>query len=232
MAPSIKLTYFDIEGRAEPVRLALVLSGTEFEDERIPFDKWPELKPTTPHGTLPVMTIDNGPMRTESCAMLRWVGATFGGDKELYPADKLMDIEEAIGLVDDMMQSWMPNLYLGMRPSKYGYPEDFAKTEAGQEKIAAMRKKWIAEELPKWMGFITDMLNKNGGKWLVKGENPTIADCMLVPILRNFTKGHVDYVSIHCLNSYPAIEAYVERFCALPGVKGRYTTGLGSVPTS
>ena len=29
---NIKLTYFDIEGAAEPVRLALILSGTDFTD--------------------------------------------------------------------------------------------------------------------------------------------------------------------------------------------------------
>jgi len=48
--PKIKLTYFDIEGVAEPIRLALVLSGIPFEDHRIKFDEWPAMKPTTPYG--------------------------------------------------------------------------------------------------------------------------------------------------------------------------------------
>ena len=36
----IKLTYFDIAGAAEKVRLALVVSGTEFEDNRIQREAW------------------------------------------------------------------------------------------------------------------------------------------------------------------------------------------------
>ena len=53
MATSIKLTYFDIEGAAEKVRLALVIAGVPFEDDRIEFSKWrgPNgLKNTMPYG--------------------------------------------------------------------------------------------------------------------------------------------------------------------------------------
>jgi glutathione S-transferase len=81
--PKIKLTYFDIEGAAEPTRLALALAGQEYEDVRVKFPDWKELKPKTPYGQLPIVTIDDGPMRTQSGAMLRWVGATLS--KTLYP---------------------------------------------------------------------------------------------------------------------------------------------------
>ena len=57
----IKLTYFDIEGAAEPVRLALALAGKEYEDDRVKFPDWKDLKPKTPYGQLPVMTIDDDP---------------------------------------------------------------------------------------------------------------------------------------------------------------------------
>jgi glutathione S-transferase len=92
--------------------------------------------------------------------------------------------------------------------------------------IASMRKKWIAEDLPKFLGYLEDKIDKADGKWLVKGENPTIADCLLVPALRNFTRGHVDHVDTKCLENNPKIVAYVKRFCALPEVQGRYTNGL------
>jgi hypothetical protein len=38
--PTYKLTYFNIAGAAEKVRLAFVLAGIEFEDHRIAFDEW------------------------------------------------------------------------------------------------------------------------------------------------------------------------------------------------
>lgn len=36
-APKITLTYFNIEAAAEKVRLALVMTGTPFEDKRVWF---------------------------------------------------------------------------------------------------------------------------------------------------------------------------------------------------
>jgi glutathione S-transferase len=119
-------------------------------------------------------------------------------------------------------------MYMGMRPHNYGYPEDFAKTEAGKELIASMRKKWSTEELPKFLKYFADKIDKNGGKWLIAGDYPTIADCQLVATLRNFTRGHVDHVDVKCLECNPTIVAYVKRFCALEEIKGRYTNGLGS----
>ena len=80
MAPKIKLTYFDIEGVAEPIRLAFAFAGVEFEDDRIKFPQWQELKPTTPHGTLPIMTIDDGPVITQSQAMLRYAASLDHGE--------------------------------------------------------------------------------------------------------------------------------------------------------
>lgn len=39
-----KLIYFDIRGRAEPVRMMMALAGQEYEEENISFDDWPEVK--------------------------------------------------------------------------------------------------------------------------------------------------------------------------------------------
>ena len=51
MASSLPvLTYFNIEAAAEKVRLAYVLTGTEFVDDRIEFKDWPARKATTPYG--------------------------------------------------------------------------------------------------------------------------------------------------------------------------------------
>lgn len=224
---SIKLTYFDIEGVAEQVRLALVLSGTEFEDIRVKFPEWAEMKPTTPYGQLPMLTVDNGPTRTQSNAMLRWV-STLKPEKELYPAEKLFDIEEAIGVLEDMNKSFTPCIYLAMRPQNFGYPEDFAKTIEGKAKIEEFRKNWVANELPKHLKYISDMIEKNGGSWLVKGDKPTIADCKAASMLRNFTRGHIDHFDTKCLEINPTIVQYAKRFCDLDGVKGRYTNGIGS----
>lgn len=224
MAPKIKLTYFDIEGAAECVRLTCLLAGLDYEDVRVKFPDWQELKPKTPHGTLPIMQIDDGPMRVQSQAMVRYLASEFSDT--LYPKDKLFDIEEAIGLAGDFSRAWTPNLYMSMRPTSFGYPEGYGKTDEGKAKIQAMREAFCKDEMPKWLNYLTAMLDKNDGKWLASTDAPTIADCILVPTLRGFTRGHIDHVPTTVLDSHPKIVDYIKRFCALPQIKGRYTTGL------
>jgi hypothetical protein len=68
--PKLKLTYFNIQGAAEKVRLAFVLGAVPFDDVRVPFPEWPALKPTTPYGQLPLLTIDDGEPMAQSDAML------------------------------------------------------------------------------------------------------------------------------------------------------------------
>lgn len=38
-------------------RLLFAVAGKPFEDDRISFDEWPELKENTPFGTLPILTV-------------------------------------------------------------------------------------------------------------------------------------------------------------------------------
>ena len=226
-SPKIKLTYFDIEGVAEPVRLAFALGGIEFEDHRVQFSDWGAMKPTTPYGTLPLMHVDgsNKP-KTQSGAMLRYAAA-LNPSANLYPSDKLFEIEEAIGILGDMNRAWQPCLYVSMRPQNYGHPEDFAKTPEGQELVKTMRKKFVDTELPKYLKFLADYIDEHGGgKFLCGGDAPTIADCMAVPQLRAFTRGHIDHVPTDCLNCEPRIVEYIKRFLELEKIKGRYTDGL------
>lgn len=72
--PKIKLSYFNIEGSAEKVRLALVAQGIPFEDQRITFPEWAEVKSTAKFGQVPLMYINDGNAIGQSYAMLRYVG--------------------------------------------------------------------------------------------------------------------------------------------------------------
>jgi glutathione S-transferase len=134
------------------------LSGVPFEDERVKFPEWTELKPKTPFGQLPVMSIDNGPLRAQSGAMLRWIGAELA--PSLYPKDKILDVEEAIGLIEDFGTARAPALYVNMRPENFGHPADWSKTEEGQATVKALRAKVVTELLPKYAAYITALLEK------------------------------------------------------------------------
>jgi prostaglandin-H2 D-isomerase / glutathione transferase len=224
MQNTLKLSYFNIEGAAEHVRLALLLSRTPFEDHRISWTEWPAMKPTTPNGQLPIMTFDDGSVRAQSKAMLRWVGST--KSTTLYPKEKLFDIEEVISDIEDMQLAFNPSQYLLSRPSYFGHPDSLPSSEEGKQLVQSMRQKFITEVLPHFIKRLTSRMEKHGGPFLVAGTEPTIADCVAVPALRAFTKGHIDYVDTKCLEADPAIVSYIQNFCALEPIKGRYTDGL------
>ena len=42
----IKLTYFNLRGRAEPARLILAYAGVDFDDCRVTSEEWQKLKPS------------------------------------------------------------------------------------------------------------------------------------------------------------------------------------------
>uniref|UniRef100_A0A0G4I631 GST N-terminal domain-containing protein n=1 Tax=Chromera velia CCMP2878 TaxID=1169474 RepID=A0A0G4I631_9ALVE len=221
----VKLTYFNIEGVAEKVRLALLLTGTPFEDERIAFPQWAEMKPKTPYGQLPVMKIDDGEEFAQSGAMLRWAGRL--GDSSLYPvedAKKVMEIEEVLGLCDDLSKAWGPALYISMAPQNFGYPPEFSKTDEGKAKVKELREKFVAEKLPDLMKYFGSKLKKHGGDKFLCGDKPTIADLTAVPLFRNFQKGHIDFVPKDCLDKYEDICAYIKRFMELPPVAEWYAS--------
>ena len=81
--PKYKLTYFDINGgRAEPIRIALHAAGIDFEDNRISFAEFAEMRSGTRFNSVPVLEID-GAQITQSNALSRYVGKK----ADLYPTD-------------------------------------------------------------------------------------------------------------------------------------------------
>lgn len=60
-------------------------------DERIDFGAWGDLKPTTPLGFLPMLTLPSGLVINQSEAIMRWAFAKAGG--ALAPDDGLLSDE-------------------------------------------------------------------------------------------------------------------------------------------
>lgn len=236
--PSIKLTYFGIQGVAEKVRLTYHIAGIPFEDDRVAFPDWPALKPSTPYGQLPMMSIDGGEMLAQSGAMVRYAGmlatqkskADGGVTPALYDCstpEKLLVIEEALGFVGDIQKAWMFAVYVGMKPGLFGHPTVTTDAEGKQVPVdnsaivEKVRSSFVSDQLPPWMDHLTKKLKANGSAFLC-GAQVTIADCDLVPTLTRMMSGGVDYVPTTCLDAWPEVKAYVERFMALPAVSAYY----------
>jgi glutathione S-transferase len=74
-----RLTYFDMRGRAEAIRVFLHATGIEFEDKRIVSpDEWTALGRTLPFGVLPIYEEPPDMRLAESQAILRHLGRRLG----------------------------------------------------------------------------------------------------------------------------------------------------------
>jgi glutathione S-transferase len=229
---SLKLSYFNIQGPAEKIRLALSIGKIPFEDKRIAMpgqsEEWKEMKPNMPFGKVPVLEIDGKEMVSQSDALLRYAGRLANANGvELYPQGGMAQLrtDEMISLVDEMQNSWAPRLYVGMSPKNFGYPDDESWKGSEEHKKATelARLRWIEDDLPVYLGHIKKQLANNGGKFIC-GENVTIADCYLVPLLNRLASGGIDYVDKECVARHGGAEItdYIERFMNIEEVKKWY----------
>lgn len=217
----VTLTYFDIPATpGEKVRLALTLARVPFKDIRIKFSEWAGIKPETKYGQLPMLQI-NGEKCFQSGAILRHVGRL--GDGSLYPVhdpEACMKIEECLGIGEDLARAWMPALMVGFgdRHEQFGHPKEWPDKV---ETTKRLREKFVQEELPSYMGYLSREIEANGGSFLC-GCKPTIADCHLYPQVQYFVSGTADHVPKDCLKDFPVVLAWMERFRAIPEVAKHY----------
>ncbi|KAJ8044171.1 Hematopoietic prostaglandin D synthase [Holothuria leucospilota] len=195
--PSYKLIYFDIKARAEVVRYMMELKGIKYEDHRIQKDTWPELKPKTPLGQLPVLEID-GAEYPQSNALFRYIAREY----DLYGSSPIeqLQIDVVCETVDDM------------------WPGFYKIFEAeGDEKKNELRKKLADEGAMKLTKNLEKLFknNKDDSGWFV-GNKITLVDVMafnmiydLLPTVLNMKEGEVD------VKEHDVLKAFVERFTAL-----------------
>lgn len=234
-----RLRYFAIEGVAEKVRLAFVLLGQPFTDDRFSFADWSEIKKTTPFGQVPVLHlpvtgVDSSEEQViaQSGAMVRYLCLQDqkGAGGVLYPVSnpaQFLLVEEAIGLVEDFLRAWFPALYIGMRPQALGH-----SAELSQEEKDAVTKK-LREgfykgdngdgtnrdgsecAMKRFMKSFEGMIEKNGKQnGFLCGAEITAADLWLLPQLRYFIRGVADHVPADVLGQYPVIIGYIGRMMA------------------
>lgn len=221
--PAITLKYFDIGGKADPIRLAFAIGGVTFEQEFVQFQDWPTVKPTTPFGQLPVMTVAEKTGGTEvvvaeSGAQLRLAGKLSG----LYPENGVQ-AAECDQWLDVMETVWFLHA-TSSYPAKFGITQTY-NPEEDEEKKAAHKKahrEWLAENsLRQHFQWFSEQLAKNGTGWLV-GQAVTIADLKLMSLVRMYTSGIVDHIEPTVVDQFEGLRAHMDRVLAIPQVVDWY----------
>ena len=74
----MKLYYFPLYGRGEPIRMALWKAGVAYEDVKVSSD-WGKLKQSGKFefGQMPGLELDDGDVLCQSNAILEYIGATY-----------------------------------------------------------------------------------------------------------------------------------------------------------
>lgn len=170
---SYKLTYFDFDGgRAEPIRIAFHAAGIDFEDNRISFPEFGEMRQSTRFNSVPVLEIDGGEV-TQSNALSRYVGKMAG----LYPDDDLQALycDEVLGALEDLSHYIVQTF--GLR----------------DEELRLAREKLVDGWLPVYLQGLDELLARGGGEYFA-GNGLTVADLKMFVQTRSLRLGNLDYV--------------------------------------
>ena len=170
---SYKLTYFDFDGgRAEPIRIAFHAAGIDFEDNRISFPEFNEMRQTTRFNSVPVLEID-GAAVAQSNALSRYVGRMAG----LYPEDDLQALycDEVLDALEDV------NHYIVQTFRLQG------------DELRSAREKLVDGWLSVYLRGLDELLARGGGEYFAN-NGMTVADLKAFVQIRALVSGTLDYV--------------------------------------
>src|SRR4051812_1179945 len=192
-----RLIYFDIAAsRGEECRLALHLAGIDFEDVRIDFKSWPEMKPTTPYGSLPILELPGKPPLAQTNAILVMIGRKHG----LHPSDgfEAARHEGMMQHVDDLRTIVSPTISMG----------------EGEKKAA--REAMVKDAIPAW----ANKAEKNivAGPFF-GGDKLNVVDLKLYMTVRWFNGGKTDHIPATIFSAYPKLTGVHDAVRDHPGVK-------------
>ncbi|CAI2377234.1 unnamed protein product [Moneuplotes crassus] len=161
----MKVYYFDLYGRAEPIRLLLTHAKAEFEDVRLTGESWQEFKADSEkckYGQVPVFEKD-GKFYPQGGAILRYLGGVHG----YYPEDveARFTVDEITNLLDS---DFLP---------KIGETIFYSKSDEERKEGFA---KLVEEHYPKFFGFLEKQLTSNSSQEFMVGDSYTIADFVAI----------------------------------------------------
>ena len=195
-----KLSYFDAPAsRGEECRLALHLSGVDFEDNRIKGSDWPAHKPHMPFGALPTFELPGKPVLAQTNAILVYIGRTWG----LHPKD---DFEAAR---HEMMMHHVEDLRA-----------DIGRTLRMNDDDKKRARTHIAETtLPAWAAGAEKLI---GDGPFFAGAKLHVVDCKLFVMIRWLAGGKLDHIPADIIKRYAKLMRVHDSVAEHAGVKAWY----------
>ncbi len=203
---TIRLTYFDVDGgRAETTRITMFIGGIPFEDHRISYSEFKEIRAETPLNAVPVVDID-GVVYTQCNAMNRYFGRLAG----LYPSDPWQAFlcDETMDIIEDASHALAPTLRL--------------KGDA----LNSAREKLVNGPYTRCLATLGKRLEAAGGEYIAD-QRLTVADIKVFLWVRRLKSGGIEHVPTDLPDQIaPALVRHMERIAAEPGVAAYYASRL------
>jgi glutathione S-transferase len=201
---SYRLTYFDLDGgRAEPIRIAFHAAGIDFEDNRISFAEFQEMRQGTPFNSVPVLEID-GASVTQSNALSRYVGKMAG----LYPDDDLQALycDEVLGALEDVSHH-------------------IVRTFGLEGEVLRLAREKLADGwLSIYLRGLDKLLARGGGEYFAD-DRLTVADLKAFVLMRWLRSGMLDFVPTDLVQRLaPSLVEHQERIEGDSHVTAYYAT--------
>lgn len=211
--PTLKLYYFDIKGKGEPIRLYCAYAGLELEDHRFAsYDEFLEMKQNgkLAFGQVPMLEVDGKYQLVQSAAILRYVSKIAG----LYPDDPLLaaKVDAALDQECDAFIGTTVATY----SSRYGIAMDDASKAKTYETISS-------EILPTQLRSIEKLLHASTTGWIAGTEEPSPADFAWFGRLNDSLPEKAEFPDkLKSLEEFPTLKAFIEKFKSLEAIKEYY----------
>jgi len=187
----IKLTYFNIKGRAELSRLILSYAGAKFTDERLSGPEFATLKTSLRYGQMPKLTY-NGEDIYQSMTIARFLAKEFGlggrTNLEAAQADEIVDV------FTDLIEAKVRVM--------------FGKDD--EKKKAELLSKLSEDTIPKALAKLEKLLQARGGQFMT-GNALTWADITVFC----FYDWQEDK---DLVNDFPGLKNLILRVAGLPNI--------------
>jgi len=194
--PEYKLTYFNIRALGEHIRLIFAYAEVPYEDVRINFEDWPDMKPKTRTGQLPILEFD-GKKLTQSAAIARFLA----GKYDLVAEDPFVAARA------DEIGDFMEELR-----------QEFRKvfSEKDEAKKATLKDEFLKTVAPKYYGIMEELVESTGSGKFIRGDKPSWQDFFIanwMEILGELIVGE------SFLDQYPNLKKVKEAVFAIPSIK-------------
>lgn len=222
MQPGLTLYYFNFPGLGESTRLALTYVGLAFEDVRLKYWEFEELKAsgTLAFGQIPALKVEvpqgSTEMLVQSAAILRYIGRLVGKDR-IYPDDLLKAAR-----VDAIIDQVANDMVVGMTASQYQERHGFDKALGGKwgEGTKLVSIALQEEIIPRHFGHFSRLLESSQTGWLAGTEGPSIADFIATPLLEWVRDTAEDGTKLFA--PFPKLTELINRFYDIPEIKAYY----------